>query len=110
MKKALGVVALIGFSVAGASSTAMAADVPALLAAKRCNACHEPKATLIGPPYAAIAVRHQANKDDMLEVLARKIMLGGGGSWGPVPMVPNEHVSLDEARAMAKWILNVPAS
>lgn len=38
-------------------------------------------------------------------VLARKIVLGGGGSWGLVPMVPNEHVTLDEARAMAEWIL-----
>jgi cytochrome c len=110
MKKALHVAALIGLSLAGASSTALAADVPALMAAKRCNACHDTKAALIGPPYVAIAVRHRANPDDMVEVLARKIVLGGGGSWGPVPMVPNEHVSLDEARAMAKWILDVPAS
>ena len=41
----------------------------------------------------------------MLEVLARKIVHGGGGNWGLVPMVPNEHVTLEDARAMAAWIL-----
>jgi cytochrome c len=77
------------------------------MAQKRCVACHDLTQTRIGPPFAAIALRHRANKDDMVEVLARKIVLGGGGNWGPVPMVPNEHVSLDEARAMAKWILEI---
>jgi cytochrome c len=89
------------------AAPAFAADVVPLLTAKRCNACHDMKATLIGPPYAAIAVRHRANKENMVEVLARKIVLGGGGNWGIVPMVPNEHVSIDEARAMAKWILEI---
>ena len=96
-----------GFFVLLGSAPAFAADVPALLAAKRCNACHDANVTLIGPPYVAIAARHRSNKEDIVEVLARKIVLGGGGTWGLVPMVPNEHVSLDEARAMARWILEV---
>jgi cytochrome c len=91
------------------SAPAFAADITALLTAKRCNACHDVSATLIGPPYAAIAVRHRPDKENMIEVLARKIVLGGGGNWGVVPMVPNEHVSLDEARVMARWILEVQA-
>jgi cytochrome c551/c552 len=91
-----------------ASVPAFAAeDLPALLSAKRCNACHDATAMLIGPPYVAIAARHRQNKDEAVEVLARKIVLGGGGNWGLVPMVPNEHVSLTEARAMARWILEV---
>jgi cytochrome c len=90
------------------STPAPAADnLSALLIEKRCNACHEMNSVLIGPPYVAIATRHTAEKDSMIEVLARKIVLGGGGNWGVVPMVPNEHVTLDEARAMAKWILEV---
>jgi cytochrome c len=43
----------------------------------------------------------------MVDVLARKIVHGGGGSWGVVPMVPNQWVSLEEARAMADWILGL---
>jgi cytochrome c len=92
-----------------ASAPAFAADVAALLNEKRCNACHDMTATRIGPPFAAIAIRHRGDKENMVEVLARKIVLGGGGSWGVVPMVPNEHVSLDEARVMARWILEVQA-
>jgi cytochrome c len=42
----------------------------------------------------------------MTEVLARKIVLGGGGNWGVVPMVPNEHVSESDARSLANWILS----
>jgi cytochrome c len=98
--------AVLTFSL---SSSAFAADVTALMTQKRCDACHDLKATRIGPPFVAIALRHRADKENMVEVLARKIVLGGGGNWGVVPMVPNEHVSLDEARAMARWILDRPA-
>ncbi|MDH4110053.1 MAG: c-type cytochrome [Gammaproteobacteria bacterium] len=80
-------------------------DGAALVAEKRCVACHDETEVLLGPPYRAIAARHAAQADVMVEVLARKIILGGAGNWGVVPMVPNEHVSEDEARAMARWIL-----
>lgn len=81
-------------------------DGAALLTEKRCIACHDLSKTLLGPSYQAIAARHAAQKDIMVDVLARKIIVGGGGNWGVVPMVPNEHVSLGEARAMARWILD----
>jgi cytochrome c551/c552 len=42
----------------------------------------------------------------MAEVLAQKIISGGGGNWGLVPMVPAPHVTLEEARLMAGWILD----
>jgi len=83
------------------------ADVSALVAEKRCGACHELTRMLIGPPYRAIAARHAAQKEVMVEVLARKIIVGGAGNWGVVPMVPNEHVTLEEARAISRWILEL---
>jgi cytochrome c len=99
-------VALIGGALALSSALpADAADVPELLAAKRCNACHETHATLLGPPYAAIAARHRTGDDGIVATLAHKIVLGGGGTWGVVPMVPNEHVTLEEAQTMVRWIL-----
>ncbi len=82
-------------------------DGEALQEKNRCIACHALSKTLLGPSYAAIAARHSANKELMVEVLAQKIIVGGAGNWGVVPMVPNEHVSLDEARAIARWILNL---
>jgi cytochrome c551/c552 len=41
-----------------------------------------------------------------VDVLARNIVDGGGGSWGVVPMVPNQWVTVEEARLMAEWILD----
>jgi len=78
----------------------------ALTKTKRCYACHADSETLIGPPYKAIALFHAANKEVMVDVLARKIIFGGAGNWGIVPMVPNDHVTLEEARVIAEWILN----
>jgi len=43
----------------------------------------------------------------MAGVLAQKIVHGGGGTWGPVPMAPNQWVSIDEATLMAEWILGL---
>lgn len=79
----------------------------ALAEEKRCVACHDLTKTLLGPSYMAIAARHAANRDLMVDVLAYKIIVGGAGNWGVVPMVPNEHVSLEEARAISRWILNL---
>lgn len=82
-------------------------QIPKLLKERRCYACHELTQQLIGPSYQAIANRHGPRAEVMTEVLAHKIINGGGGNWGLVPMVPNEHVTLDESRAMATWILQL---
>ena len=80
-------------------------DPATLTKTLRCYSCHDLTQTLIGPPWKAIAARHAANKDVMMDVLARKIVRGCGGNWGVVPMVPNEHVSDEQARTLARWIL-----
>ena len=101
---------LIACLVASTAVTGAAAQSPdgeALARSKRCYACHATDEVLIGPPYRAIAARHAAERDVMIEVLAQKIVHGGGGNWGIVPMVPNEHVSLSDARAISEWILSL---
>lgn len=83
------------------------ADGAALVQRHRCYACHDMRDPLLGPPYQAIAQRHAGNREAMADVLARKIVLGGGGNWGVVPMVPNEHVGEADARTIARWILDL---
>ena len=82
-----------------------ARDGASLVQAMRCYACHNLKDQLLGPPYQVIALRYAGNRETMVEVLARKIVLGGGGNWGLAPMVPNEHVSDADAHTIARWIL-----
>jgi cytochrome c len=75
----------------------------------RCYICHNTDKPSLGPPLKAIAARHEARKDVMTDVLARKIVHGGGGSWGVVPMVPNQWVSIEQARVISAWILGMNA-
>jgi len=93
-------------SPAPAKVAAATTDGARLFEEKRCYICHEVGTMSLGPPLRAIAVRHAAQRAAMVEPLARKIVHGGGGAWGVVPMVPNQWVSLDEARVLAEWILS----
>jgi len=88
-------------------SSALSRDGARLIEEARCEACHQVSEPSLGPPYVAIAARHAPSSDVMVDVLARKIVHGGGGNWGVVPMVPNQWVSVDDARAMAEWILGL---
>jgi cytochrome c len=81
-------------------------DGEALATAKLCNACHQMDAPSLGPSWQAIASRHSARSEVMVDVLAGKIIRGGGGNWGLVPMVPNQRVDEIEARILAQWILS----
>ncbi|MYA30889.1 MAG: c-type cytochrome [Gammaproteobacteria bacterium] len=92
--------------VAGPGHSEGTEELP-LLREKGCHACHSMDVVLLGPPYTAIAALHSARKEVMLEVLIEKIISGGGGNWGMAPMVPNDHVTEDEARAMTEWILSL---
>lgn len=76
-----------------------------LVTSKMCYACHQMDKASIGPSWQAIAARHSARKELMTDVLAGKIIRGGGGNWGLVPMVPNQRVSEEEAMILARWVL-----
>ena len=77
-----------------------------LAAKKNCLACHQPDRKLVGPSYRDIAVKYAGDKDATAR-LAQKIMKGGSGVWGPVPMPANPQVSEAEARQLAAWVLSV---
>jgi cytochrome c len=55
----------------------------------------------------AVAIRHRAEGPAAVEALAQKIIHGGAGNWGDIPMIPNERVSIDDARALARWVLSL---
>jgi cytochrome c len=97
--------------LAGASIGAGAAyaqeDGARLVENARCYICHQMTEYSLAPPYLAIAARHAPRREVMVDVLASKIVHGGGGNWGVVPMVPNQWVSPADARIMAAWILSL---
>src|SRR5215467_13721006 len=82
-----------------------------LAAKQHCDECHAIQEVRIGPSFLAVALRYSVEGPAAEERLARKIINGGAGNWGNIPMVGNERVSLEDARAIAHWILSLaPAS
>jgi cytochrome c len=85
-----------------ASSSAFAqAD---LAKAKNCMACHAVANKLVGPAYKDVAAKYAGQKGAE-DKLVQKVIKGGSGVWGPVPMPPNPQVSDAEARSLVKWVL-----
>lgn len=88
-----------GFAV----STPALADLQ-LATAKNCMACHAVATKLVGPSYKDVAAKYAGQKD-AVDKLAAKIVKGGAGVWGPVPMPANAQVNADEAKKLAAWVL-----
>ncbi|MCH7342316.1 c-type cytochrome [Pelomonas sp. CA6] len=73
---------------------------------KNCMACHALDKKLVGPAYKDVAAKYAKDKD-AVKKLAEKIVKGGSGVWGPVPMPANTQVTPAEAETLAKWVLTV---
>lgn len=86
----------------GAAAPAMA-DL-ALAKSKNCMACHAVEKKLVGPSFKDVAAKY-ANQKDANDKLAAKIVKGGSGVWGPLPMPANAAVSEADAKALAAWVL-----
>jgi cytochrome c len=78
----------------------------ALANAKNCMACHAIDKKLVGPAYKEVATKYAGQKD-AVDKLATKIMKGGSGVWGPVPMPANTQVNEAEAKKLAAWVLTL---
>lgn len=71
-----------------------------------CLACHNATKKIVGPAYSSVAAKYEAN-DANIEALADKIINGGSGVWGAVPMSPHPAVSKADAKEMVKYILSL---
>ena len=71
---------------------------------KNCMACHAVDKKLVGPAYKDVAAKYAGDKTAAAK-LADKIVKGGVGVWGQIPM-PANNVTPDEAKALAAWVLS----
>jgi len=100
MKLALGFFLTAGVLVSG---TAMAnAD---LAKTKNCMTCHSVANKVVGPAFKDVAAKYAGDKGAE-DRLTQKVLKGGSGSWGPVPMPANTQVNEAEARTLVKWVLS----
>jgi len=90
-----------------ATTTASAGkDGAALIAGSDCRTCHKDDAKLIGPAYQEVANKY-TNDDKTIKMLAEKVMKGGTGVWGQIPMAAHPNLSQDDAEAMVKYVLSL---
>ena len=69
-----------------------------------CTTCHKVDEKLIGPAFRDIANKYP-NNTATLDTLAHKIIKGGQGNWGNIPMAAHDKLSVEDATAMAKYVL-----
>ena len=82
-----------------AAWSAPAAAGPTLAGQKNCLSCHQIDAKIVGPSYKDVAAKY-AGQADAPARLAQKVMKGGSGVWGAVPMPANPQVSEAEAKQL----------
>ncbi|MEX1165597.1 MAG: c-type cytochrome [Hydrogenophaga sp.] len=100
MKRAL----LIMAAMAAISAPAMADE--ALAKSKNCMACHAADKKLVGPAYKDIAKKY-AGDAKAVDMLATKIIKGGSGVWGAIPMPANTQVSEADAKKLSSWVMGM---
>ncbi len=79
---------------------------PELAQKKNCMACHAIDQKVIGPAYKDVAAKY-AGQPDAVAKLTTKVMKGGAGVWGAVPMPANPQVNEAEAKQLVQWILTL---
>lgn len=93
-------------AMGGLVSTAAMADAGLDLAkSKNCMACHAVANKVVGPAYKDVAAKYAGQKDAEAKLVA-KVMKGGSGVWGAIPMPANTQVSEAEAHTLVKWVLS----
>ncbi|MGP1500324.1 c-type cytochrome [Bergeyella cardium] len=86
-----------------------AADTPEakgqkLLEGMDCVGCHKVDAKLVGPSLQEVADKYT---EADIDKLAKKIIDGGSGSWGDIPMTPHAGLSDENAKLMVQYILSL---
>lgn len=102
MKRTL-ITAVLGAAVIFSTTSAFADQ--ALATKKNCMACHAVATKLVGPAYKDVAAKYAGDKG-AADKLAAKVIKGGSGAWGAIPMPANPQVSEAEAKTLVAWIMS----
>ena len=76
----------------------------ALIEGADCLTCHKVDARVVGPSYQEVADKYT---EADIEMLAGKIIDGGKGNWGEIPMTPHTGMSEANAKKMVEYILTL---
>lgn len=69
-----------------------------------CTACHGSDKAVVGPAFRDIAKKYKGQAGAEATLIA-KVKAGGSGTWGPIPMPPQAHVSEADMKTLVAWVL-----
>lgn len=95
-------ITIILFTILSATNAMASSE---LARSKNCMACHSINNKLVGPGFKEVATRY--NGKNIEEKLTKKVLNGGSGSWGAVPMPSNNQLNEAEAKTLVRWILSL---
>lgn len=71
-----------------------------------CKTCHHATNKIIGPAHADVAKKYEFTQGNVT-MLAGKIIKGGSGVWGEIPMTAHPDISQQDAEKMAMYVLSL---
>jgi cytochrome c len=77
-----------------------------LIKASDCKTCHHPTNKIIGPSHTDVAKKYDFTQANVT-LLATKIISGGTGVWGEIPMTPHPDITQADAEKMARYVLSL---
>ena len=77
-----------------------------LMNASDCKTCHHQTNKIIGPAHMDVAKKYEFTQANVM-LIASKIIAGGSGVWGEIPMSPHPDISQIDAEKMARYVLSL---
>lgn len=77
-----------------------------LMAKSDCRTCHNAAVQTVGPGYVQIAERYK-NTPENVEMLAKKVIAGGSGTWGAAAMSAHPDLQPDDAKSIVSYVLSL---
>ncbi len=71
-----------------------------------CKTCHHSTNKIIGPAHLEVAKKYETT-DENIQMLAERIINGGSGVWGDIPMTAHTDLSEEDAKKMARYVLSL---
>ena len=89
-----------------AAGSALATDMPEAAKKNNCTACHAIDKKVVGPAFADIAKKYKGDATAKAK-LVTKVMKGGSGAWGAMPMPPNPKLTEADANMLVDFVLGL---
>lgn len=81
-------------------------DGEKLISKLDCVGCHHKSMKILGPSYSEIAKKYDFN-DKNINYLTTKIIKGGSGVWGKIPMAAHSSLKKEDVKTMVKYIFSL---